>query len=237
MPALFTFLFALTAGLADAASLPDLKKQRAWGDGEKQQLLQYLNSGSKPKISGTVKGGEVKPATEEARRPWYVNVSAVTDTVFTVGGGDALSRESTAVGPRLIVGGHLFSWVRLYGGAQYTRFRMRKLDDTRDLVNHLQIPIGVELALVPLGTPQTRYIVLRGGYSWHQFSSKTPRELKRPLDGWNGSWNLGLGYEWQIPETKWRVNALFEGYSSLLRQNNTVRFYGVGASIGAVWAF
>ncbi len=36
---------------------------------------------------------------------------------------------------------------------------------------------------------------------------------------------------------KWRVHALVEGYSALLRQNDTVRFYGVGATLGAVWAF
>ncbi len=234
----FIILWLALPALAAAQSAPDMSRQDAWGDAEKQQFLRYLKAGGAAPVSGSVKevsvaAGELAPV----RKARFATLSWVEETTFAVAPGGAVRSQGSAFGPRLLVGGHLFSWVRYYAGAQYASFDQDKLDGTRAKIGHAEFPFGVELALIPLGTPHTRYVLLRGGVTAHRFSSSADASaFESPLIGWQGSWNLGLGYEWQITDTNWRVHLLAEGSKSFVRDGGS-RFYGAGFSAGLVRTF
>ncbi|MBI4667595.1 MAG: hypothetical protein HY747_00150 [Elusimicrobia bacterium] len=104
-------------------------------------------------------------------------------------------------------------------------------------VREFQAPSGLELALIPLGTPHTRYIILRGGASAHYFTKPKgyqSNDFEAPLQGLRGAWNLGLGYEWQIADSNWRIHTLLEGYKSFERRGSD-RFFGAGLTAGFVY--
>lgn len=231
--------FLLLSGCAAAArcaALPDLKSQAAWGEKEKQEFLGFLKSNQQLPAAGQVKyvppqkGG--RGGFSKAR---YASLALETDTMILDSGGRTRT-ETTTVGPKLLVGAHMFSWVRYYAGLQYNRIGADKLDGTRAQVPHLQVPLGVELALIPLGTPQTRYVLLRGGVSEHYFGGPGRKsDYKAPLLGWRPAWNLGLGYEWQLDESNWRFHSLAEGYRSFA--SGGTQFYGLGVTAGFVYTF
>lgn len=235
---------ALLLLLLPAASFaqPDLKKQDAWGDKEKKEFLQYLRSGQAAAPAGDVKnvkmeGVEDRPSPP--KKPFFLTTTLSQDTIITVAGNGSLLQEGSAVGPKILMGGHIFTWLRYYVGGMYTRFRQEKLDGSRPLVTHYQVPAGFELALIPLGTPHTRYLILRGGTAIHNFAApgQVSSDFRTPLLGWQTTFNAGLGYEWQIADSLWRVHGLVEGYKSMIRQGNTARFYGLGFTFGVVRTF
>ena len=234
------FSILLAAALcAPAAFAQDLNHQDVWSEGDKKAFLNYLKSGKEGAVTGSVK--EVPGAAEETvvkvRKARYATLELASDTVFTVAPSGALANQSTSFGPRLLVGGHLFTWIRYYGGVQYNSMTMPQNSGQRALVSHVQIPLGLELALIPLGTPQTRYVLLRGGVTAHHFGSNADSgTFQTPLIGWQGSWNVGLGYEWQVPQTGWRLHLLAEGYKSFLLKDAS-RFYGVGLTGGVAYTF
>ena len=99
------------------------------------------------------------------------------------------------------------------------------------------MPLGIELALVPLGTPQTRYVILRGGATFHHFQKTgIANQLEAPIEGWQGSWNVGLGYEWQFANTPWRFHVLAEAYKSFVLEDSP-QFLGGGLTSGFVYTF
>ena len=241
-------LLSLLLVPALAAAQPDLSKQETWRDKEKKEFLQYLRSGQ----GGAAAAGSaeasvksVRGASKEGggmsmpRKPRYVSLSLLTDSVLPLTGGNTVRREGLGLGAKVLAGGHVFTWLRYYAGVQGTRFRQEKLDGSRPVVTHLQTPAGLEVALVPLGTAQTQYLLLRGGAALHYFSAKghAAADFRTPLLGWQATVNAGLGYEWQIPDTRWRINTLVEGYRYLVRQGSTARFYGLGFTLGTVYTF
>jgi hypothetical protein len=56
------------------------------------------------------------------------------------------------------------------------------------------------------------------------------------MPGWHAAWNLGLGYEWQIPDTRWRMHVLAEGCRSFVRHDSP-EFYRLGLTAGAAYTF
>lgn len=221
-----------------AQTTPDLKRQDVWTEKDKKEFLKLLKSGPALPVEGEVKavaapaGGAVK-----ARKARYITLGGFSDTVLTVAADEKVNTEATSAGPKLLVGGHIFSWVRYYAGAGYTRVKQAKLDGTRASLDHFRVPVGVELALIPLGTPHTRYVILRGGLSAHRFSSGADKsEFGTSLLGWHGSYDIALGYEWQFADTNFRVHALAEGYRSILKSGSP-KFYGVGLAGGVVYTF
>lgn len=221
---------------------PDLGKQDAWGDKEKKEFLEYLRSGQGAAAPGQVRSVKLEGTSSKSwspRKPFYLSAAFAADSLMTVGGNGALRREGLGLGPKVLAGGHIFTWLRYYAGAMNTPFRQEKIDGTRPLVNHFQFPVGLEVALVPLGTPHTRYLLLRAGTAAHYFDGRgqAASDFKTPLLGWQTSWNGGLGYEWQISDTRWRLNGLVEGYHYMLRQGSTARFSGLGFTLGAVYTF
>ena len=229
-------LLLLSATLPRAESLPNLKTQAAWGDKEKKEFLGFLKS-SQPMPTGQVK--YTSPEKEQARpsKARYASLTLVTDTMILDTGGGRTTTETTTLGPKLLVGGHIFSWVRYYTGVKYNRISQDKLDGTRAHLSHIEVPLGLELALIPLGTPHTRYFLLRGGVSEHFFSGPARKsDFKAPLLGWRPAWNLGLGYEWQFANSNWRFHTLAEGYRSFAGGGRT-QFYGIGLTTGFVYTF
>ena len=230
-------LLLFSAAAARAAALPDLKNQAAWTEKEKQEFLGFLKSSQQLPAAGQVKYvAPEKGGRGNFSKARYASLALETDTLIINTGGGRTKTESTTIGPKLLVGGHMFSWVRYYAGLKYNRIGQDKMDGGRAQLSHLEVPLGVELALIPLGTPQTRYVLLRGGVSEHYFSGQAKKsDFGAPLLGWRPAWNLGLGYEWQLANTNWRWHTLAEGYRSF--STGGTQFYGLGLTGGLVYTF
>ncbi|MGD9643949.1 MAG: hypothetical protein AB7V08_14615 [Elusimicrobiales bacterium] len=235
-----TLCFLLLAGLPVAAlraAPPDLREQAAWGDKEKKEFLNYLNSGQGAPVAGQVKRVAAENGIRVQRKARYASLGLASDTLVLEKPGGGTRTETTTVGAKLLVGGHLFSWVRYYAGLKYNRVGQERLDGTRAHLGHVEAPAGLELALIPLGTPHTRYALLRAGVSSHFFSGPDARsEFAAPLRGWHPAWNLGLGYEWQFDNSPWRAHALAEGYRAFPRSGKP-GFRGLGLTAGFVYTF
>jgi len=229
---------ALPAGVA-AQALPDLKNQAGWKEKDKQDFLKYLKSGQPSVATGQVKnvpGGEAGK-NWSPRKARYITLSLASDSIITVRGTGVRTTTAPTFGPELLVGGHLFSWIRYYGGVKYNHVSQARLDGAHTRLTHYEIPLGIELALIPLGTPQTRYVLLRAGISSHYFSgSATKADFDPSLLGWHESWNVGLGYEWQIANSNFRWNILAEGCKSFVKKNSP-EFYRAGLTAGIAYTF
>lgn len=233
---LTAFLVLLNASFARAQALPDLKKQAAWGEKEKKEFLGYLRS-SQPMPSGQVKYTSPESGRKAPSKARYASLALVSDTLIIDIGGGRRRTETTTLGPKLLAGGHIFSWVRYYAGVKYNRIGQEKLDGTRAHLSHIEVPVGLELALIPLGTPHTRYFILRGGVSSHNFSGPAKKsDFSAPLLGWRPAWNLGLGYEWQFDSSNWRFHSLAEGCRSF-SGGGKPQFSGIGLTAGFVYTF
>ena len=229
-------LVLFSAVMARAESLPNLHNQAAWNEKDKKEFLGFLKS-NQAIPAGQVKqiaaGDDVRKAPSKAR---YASLGLVSDTLILDLGGGRSKTETTTLGPKLLAGGHIFSWVRYYAGVKYNRIGQEKLDGKRAKLSHLEIPVGLELALIPLGTPHTRYFLLRGGVSEHYFYGPAKKaDFKEPLLGMRPAWNLGLGYEWQFDNSNWRFHSLAEGYRSFA--GSGAQFYGIGLTAGFVYTF
>jgi len=223
---------------AFAQKLPDLKNQPAWGEKEKQDFLKYLRSSQQAPISGQVKDvAPVKGEPGRLRKARYLTLSLEGDSMFIRSAEGGLHNGSVALGAKALAGGHLTSWIRYYGGIKFDRLHQEKLDGTTAHLAHYEIPAGIELALIPLGTPQTRYVLMRAGLSYHYIKGPVSKsDFDTSLLGWNGAWNAGLGYEWQFDNSNWRANVLAEGYKSFAGGGNP-RFYGLGVTAGLAYTF
>jgi len=122
--------------------------------------------------------------------------------------------------------------MRINAGLQYSGIEQTKKDGKKVRLNHFQFPIGIELALIPLGTPHTRYVILRAGVSAHYVdANQDDKDFDNSLLGLRGSWNLGLGYEWQFSNSHWRFHVLAEGQKSISKEKGS-EFVGAGLSFG-----
>ncbi len=222
---------------AAAQALPDLKSQASWGEKEKQEFLKHLKS-NQELPSGLVKNVPASPGSRAgSHKARYLSLSPLSDALIVVGSDGKLNTGEPSFGARLAAGGHLFSWIRYYAGVKYTRLKQEKLDGSRARLTHYEFPAGIELALIPLGTPHTRYVVMRVGLSEHYFSSSAKgSDFQTSVKGWHPAWNAGIGYEWQVPDTRWRVNILTEGYRSFAG-GKTPEFYGIGLTAGLAYTF
>ncbi len=235
-PLLIALLLLLPCA-SRAQKLPDLGSQAAWTEKEKQEFLKYIRSDRTAVPSGQVKanGSSSAAAAARVRKARYAALGFSAESLSTDDSAAKVSDEASGLGPRLLLGGHLFSWVRYYAGVRYGRYGQVRLDGTSARLSHLEIPAGVELALIPLGTPHTRYMLVRGGVSLHNFYGARKAEFNDPLLGWREAWNLGLGYEWQFPDSNLRANVVAEGYRSF--SGRAPQFHGLGLSASIVRTF
>jgi len=234
----------LTTALA-LAQKPNLKNQSAWTEADKKAFLQYLDSGKQAPIFGNVNLKNVEgeePQSEQlynfnSAKAKYINFSALTNSMYTVGNDNVRHPISHNLGGKILIGGHIFTWVRFYFGVQYSALDQTMKNGQKARLNHYEVPAGFELALIPLGTPQTRYVILRGGASAHYIEgNREDSDFDNSLLGYRGTWNLGLGYEWQIPNTSWRFNTLIEGFKSISKEEGS-KFTGAGLTTGTVYTF
>jgi len=228
---------ALPPGLA-AQGLPDLKNQAGWKEQDKQDFLKFLKSGRQ-----APEAGQVKSAPGESERKWalrkarYITLSLASDSVITVNSAGRRTTAAPTFGPDLLAGGHLFSWVRYYFGVKYNHLHQRKLDGERARLTHYEIPLGLEFALIPLGTPQTRYVLMRLGVSSHNFAGSAKKtDFDPSLLGWHEAWNVGLGYEWQFAESNFRMNILGSACKSFVSKHSP-EFYRAGLTLGLAYTF
>lgn len=232
------FLFLIiTASSLCAQNLPDMKNQAGWSDKEKKEFLNYIKS-SRPMPESQVKYAAASGSQEKVKisKASYASLGLVLDSVVRDQGATSKTEPAT-LGAKFLLGGHLFSWIRYYGGVKYNRMGQDKIDGKRARLSHFEFPAGLELALIPLGTPHTRYLILRGGLSEHYFSSSAKKsDFKDSLLGWTPAWNLALGYEWQLNDSNWRFHILSEGYRSISSGGHSP-FYGLGITSGFVYTF
>ena len=223
---------------ARAQTLPSLGDQKAWGEEEKKAFLRFLKSNQQMPVTGDVKEISSPEGYERStHKALYAGLNLATDTVYTEANDGSLHRESTTLGPKALVGRHLLTWLRCYGGLQYNGLDQRKRDGTQARLSHFQLPLGLEAALVPLGAPQTRYVLLRAGLAAHYVGGADSKsDFTAPIMGLRGTWNAGLGYEWQLYDSDWRLNALLEGYRSISRQGGA-NFQGLGLTLGTAYTF
>lgn len=236
-PLLIAALLLLPCAAA-AQKLPDLGGQAGWTDKEKQEFLKYIRSDQAPVPQGQVKAQSSAArasASARVRKARYAALGLSAESLSVDDSAARISDDTSGLGPRLLVGGHLFSWVRYYSGLRYGRYSQVRLDGGSARLSHLEIPAGIELALIPLGTPHTRYVLIRGGVSLHNFYGAPKAEFADPLLGWRKAWNLGLGYEWQFPDSNWRANVTAEGYRSF--SGRSPQFHGLGAGVSIVRTF
>lgn len=223
MPIWITVLVLLISSRALAA--PSMKDQKNWTEGDKQEFLKYLDTGRGAPISGQVRDVAFPESAEEyrapARKPFYLALEANT---------------SRSLGPRVLAGNHLFSWIRYFAGIEFHSFERAKLNGSMADVSDFQVPLGLEFALIPLGFPHTEYILLRGGLGLHAVSSDAEStEFANSILGVRLTWNLGIGYEWQIKETGFRVHALAEAQIATGSLDNG--FTSLGATVGVAYMF
>jgi hypothetical protein len=214
-------MLVLLLSVAFAAS-PSMSNQRAWTESDKKAFLDYLDTGRGAPVDGQVKDVAASSTSEApayprgyGRKPVFVTLEGIGQLMVTESADASGDSHDTAFGPRLLVGGHLFSWVRYFTGIEYSSLAGQ---------SHVQIPFGIELALIPLGAPHTQYFLLRGGAGAHFFGG----DLR-------GSWNFGLGYEWQISESPFRFHALAESQLTLGAPDR--RFYSLGLVAGLAFMF
>ncbi|HAZ11163.1 MAG: hypothetical protein A2X86_08670 [Bdellovibrionales bacterium GWA2_49_15] len=227
-----------------SAELPNFKNQGAWTSGDKKAFIDYLESGKQAPISGNVQTPQqsVEPRSEDAinfdfGKAMYVNFSVLTNSMYTVGSDNVRHSVSNNLGAKILVGGHIFSWVRSYFGMQYSGMDQKMKNGQKARLNHYEFPAGFELALIPLGTPHTRYVLLRGGVAAHYIEgNRRDADFDTTLLGLRGTWNGGLGYEWQIAETNVRVNLLLEGFKSMSKENGS-KYIGAGLTSGVAYTF
>lgn len=232
---LLTLLVTVNLGQCLAQSLPDLKNQAAWSEKEKQEFLKFLKSGQQTPVFGDVKQTSQKSGPESLSRARYLTLEGIGESFMPVDGTGRLYTGKPEFGARALVGGHLFSWIRYYTGLQFNNITLKSNSGSVTHPAHFTIPAGIELALIPLGTPQTRYAILRFGASAHYINGSAKKsDLTTNVLGWNGAWNAGLGYEWQLDNSNWRLHALAEGYRSF---GTKPRFYGAGFTLGLVRTF
>ena len=221
---------------ARAQTLPDLHNQAAWKEKDKQDFLKFLKSDQQAPVTGQVKNVAAENSgSGVARRARYLTLDMFSDSLMVTGSNGATRTSPLTFGPQLTAGGHLFSWIRYYAGFKYNHVSQDMLNGKRARLEHYEIPVGIELALIPLGTPQTRYVLMRAGISEHRFTGRAKNsDFDTSVLGWRSAWNVAVGYEWQIPETRWRAHLLADGYRSF---GNSPKFFGAGLSGGFAYTF
>lgn len=228
---------AWIASAAQAQTLPPLSQQQSWTEQDKKEFLNYLNS-SQPLPTGQVKGVAAltnrQGGSYHMARALEFGPSEVTLFPFS---GSHYGGTVSGLGGRLIYEQHFVPWLRGYAGLEVDPLRQTRLGGVSEDLTRWAIPAGLEFALVPLSTPQTRYVLLRlGVVASDVYGSGSAADFATPLMGASAAWNLGLGYEWQFADSNWRLNAAVDGLRSMGSRNGT-GYYGLGTTLTLVRTF
>lgn len=240
-PVFTAFLCAgLFSGAASAAETPPpLDQQRAWTPADKAQFLRYLGSSAPALPAGDVKSAGAPPAEGYAsfRAARSISVSPTYLQLFPYAGSRYGGTVHDGAGGKVLLERHVRPWLRTYAGLEYDPLSQRRLDGSTARLTRWAVPAGVEFALVPLATPQTRYVLLRLGAVASDITGPGSRaDFAAPVLGTSAAWDMGLGYEWQIADSRWRVNAAVDGLRSIASRGG-VAYYGMDTTLGVVFTF
>jgi hypothetical protein len=229
----------LAASLARAQSLPPLGAQQSWTDADKAEFLRYLNS------NAPLPGGQVSKtaATAEGDASWSfhaarsLELGPATTILYPYSGNHYSGAVGGGPGARLVFEQHFEPWLRFYAGLEGETLDQKERDGQTASLTRWAAPMGLEFALVPLSTPQTRYVLLRLGLAPANVSgAASSGDFASPILGASAAWDLGLGYEWQISDSRWRLNAALDGLHSISNRAN-ISYYGLGGALAAVYTF
>jgi len=230
---------SLLCASARAQTVPPLADQKSWTDADKAEFLKYLNSDA-PMPTGSV-SKSAAPASSDANFTSHaarsIELGPATTSIFPYSGGHYSGTVDGGPGARLVVEQHFEPWLRFYAGLEGEPLYQKERNGQTASLTRWAAPAGLEFALVPLSTPQTRYVLMRLGVAPAAVSAATNRsDFSAPILGMSLAWDLGLGYEWQIPDSRWRLNAALDGLHSISNRDD-VSYYGLGAALAVVYTF
>ncbi len=229
-------LIALGTTYPTQGSVPNLKNQKKWSASEKNNFFKFL------KKEGGLDDAPNKSVTLESE----LSQSLVGDHYGTyLGAGyrfhsiffhdlEKTDWGSFLHGPELTLGRPLLSWFRLALSASYVVNQNSARSPIPRLSRRLHgigAALFAEAALIPLGSPFTRYLLLRAGMSVEQLWSRdnaVTRFRASPL--------ASAGYEWQLGENFFRFNALIQASYPILGPQ-TERYLEVGPQLGLAYVF
>jgi hypothetical protein len=230
-------LLAAAALPARSQTLPPLDAQKTWTDADKKEFLKFLNSNA-PLPSGQVKAiaaARTEPAYSGPARAFEIGPAATS--LFPYAGTGRASHAVSLPGGRILYERHYRPWLRGYVGVEGEDLRQKRLDGQTATLTRGAVPVGVEFALVPLDTPQTRCVLLRAGVVASDVTGPGRRgDFYAPVLGASAAWDVGLGYEWQIPDSRWRLNGAVDGLHSISNSHG-VGYYGLGLSAAVAYTF
>jgi hypothetical protein len=227
------------AAAARAQTLPPLDAQKTWTDADKAEFLKYLNSNA-PLPAGSVSRAAPEASSDlefTSRAARSLELGPATTSLFPYSGGHYSGTVDGGPGARVVFEQHYEPWMRFYAGLEGETLYQKERNGQTASLTRWAAPAGVEFALVPLSTPQTRYVLMRLGVAPAAVSAAANRnEFSTPILGASMAWDLGLGYEWQIPDSRWRINAAIDGLHSISNRDD-VSYYGLGATLAVVYTF
>jgi hypothetical protein len=216
-----------------------LGAQQSWTEADKAEFLRYLNSNA-PLPNGQVAKTAATASDDagwssHAARSLALGPASVV--IHPYPGGRYSGAVDGGPGARAVFEQHLEPWLRLYAGLEAETLDQKERNGQTASLTRLAAPMGVEFALVPLSTPQTRYVLLRLGLAPANVSGATNGgDFATPILGASAAWDLGLGYERQIADSRWRINAALDGLHSISNRSD-VSYYGLGGALAAVYTF
>ncbi len=227
----------LPASGARAQSAPPLNSQQVWTEKDKADFLHYLDSNAPMPSGGQVKAAGRSKESWSYREAQAIEIGPASTMIFPFTGNGHATTVAALPGVRVLYEKHFFPWLRGYGGLEGEALRQTRTDGAQGKLTRWAVPLGVEFALVPLATPQTRYVLLRLGLAVSDVAGADKRSsFAAPILGTSAAWDLGLGYEWQIPDTTWRLNAALDGLRSM-GDRGGVGYYGLGMTLAAAYTF
>jgi len=227
-------------------SNPNLKRQQKWTKKEKDNFINGIqrNRGATYQdkdITLFEKTDQNKLFGNHAGK--YLSLSYHLGR-YTSLAGDNFGYNSYTNGPLLLWGDHLFSWVRFALGAQYSKIRIKLKEYDYASFDKVSVPTFIELALIPLGSPHTRYLIFRGGvigdYVWGSKAAKEAMNFNNESNlnilGLTGSWYSLAGYEWQLGENFWRIHVAMD-LQVPFKVKPDERYINIGMNVGVSYVY
>ncbi len=233
---LWAGLAALPAARVAAQQIPPLNDQKDWTDQDKREFLDYLQS-NQPMPKGKARNIALPPGALGTESPaWALELAPETVTLYPYDQNGYGPTAEGLLGARALYERHFFTWMRGYAGFEGVPMDEKENSGATAELVRWAIPVGLEFALVPLGTSQTRYVILRAGVEAADMTGAPAGAFAAPLAGPSAAWDVALGWERQFPDTHWRMNIALDGLHSITNPGG-VGYVGFGATAEFAYTF